>query len=118
MSYLAFSLFVLVAISGFHPQVIAVKPVPSIKLNSRILQESIVKQINEDPKAGWEAAMNPQFSNYTVGQFKHLLGVKPAPQKDLWNTPLITHPKSFKLPSSFDARIAWPQCSTIGRILG
>lgn len=127
------------------------------------LQESIVKQINEDPKAGWEAAMNPQFSNYTVslqlsgtflflifkiffhfllyddtckfifcicfllanvsssaqvGQFKYLLGVKPTPRKDLWNTPLITHPKSLKLPSSFDARIAWPQCSTIGRILG
>jgi hypothetical protein len=24
-----------------------------------------------------------------VGQFKHLLGVKPTPQKDLWNTPLL-----------------------------
>uniref|UniRef100_A0A7N2KP23 Peptidase C1A papain C-terminal domain-containing protein n=1 Tax=Quercus lobata TaxID=97700 RepID=A0A7N2KP23_QUELO len=32
--------------------------------------------------------------------------------------PLITHPKSFKLPSGFDARTAWPECSTIGRILG
>jgi hypothetical protein len=29
-------------------------------------QESIIKQVNGDPKAGWEAAMNPQFSNYTV----------------------------------------------------
>lgn len=53
-----------------------------------------------------------------VGQFKHLLGVKPLPEKDLKSIPLVTHPDSFKLPSSFDARTAWPQCSTVGRILG
>lgn len=129
------------------------------------LQESIIKQINEDPTAGWQADMNPRFSNYTVslqlpwtvfkiilkiiffplifylldtfnfvlfynlsialtssyvqvGQFKHLLGVKPTPEKDLKGTPLITHPKSLKLPSNFDARTAWPQCTSIGRILG
>jgi hypothetical protein len=29
-------------------------------------QESITKQINENPVAGWEAAINPRFSNYTV----------------------------------------------------
>lgn len=112
------SLFlVLVVISGCRPQVFADEAVPSVKLNSRILQESIVKQINEDPKAGWVADMSPQFSNYTVGQFKHLLGVKPTPQKHLQGVPLVTHPKSFKLPTSFDARIAWKQCRTIGRIL-
>ena len=110
------------------------------------LQESITKQVNDDPNAGWEATMNPRFANYTVsiqlavtlydyflpllhawqdasyyaqvGQFKHILGVKPTPQKDLESIPLITHPKLSKLPTSFDARTAWPQCSTIGRILG
>ncbi|KAF5462301.1 hypothetical protein F2P56_018321 [Juglans regia] len=76
-------------------------------------QESIIKKINEDPMA----AMNPRFSNCTVGEFKHLLGVKPLPQKDLKSIPLMTHLKSFKLPGSFDARTAWPQCSTVGRIL-
>ncbi|BBG98527.1 Cysteine proteinases superfamily protein, partial [Prunus dulcis] len=41
------------------------KPVTKSKLNSRILQDSIIKQINDNPMAGWEAAMNPRFSNYT-----------------------------------------------------
>ncbi|KAI4349839.1 hypothetical protein L6164_010388 [Bauhinia variegata] len=89
----------------------------SLKLNSRILQESIIKQINENPNSGWEAAMNPRFSNFTVGQFKRLLGVKPTPRKELRSTPVVTHPKSLKLPKEFDARTAWSQCSTIGRIL-
>lgn len=53
-----------------------------------------------------------------VGQFKRLLGVKPTPRKELSSTPVVTHPKSLKLPNKFDARTAWSQCSTIGRILG
>nr|KYP71703.1 Cathepsin B [Cajanus cajan] len=89
----------------------------TLKLNSHILQESIAKQINENPEAGWEAAINPRFSNYTVEQFKRLLGVKPTPRKELRSVPAISHPKSLKLPKDFDARTAWSQCSTIGRIL-
>lgn len=53
-----------------------------------------------------------------VGQFKHLLGVKPTPQQDLKDVPVIAHPKTLKLPDHFDARTAWPHCSTIGKILG
>ncbi|KAK7259071.1 hypothetical protein RIF29_24667 [Crotalaria pallida] len=122
----------------------------SSKLNSPILQDSIAKQINENPKAGWEAAINPRFSNFTVNiqlslhlpcyypcsyyydyiiinvvrisgkvaQFKRLLGVKKTSRKELTSTPVITHPKSLKFPKNFDARTAWSQCSTIGRILG
>ncbi|XP_038709044.1 cathepsin B-like protease 3 isoform X2 [Tripterygium wilfordii] len=98
-------------------QAVAVEPISQLKLSSQILQESIVKQINENPNAGWQAAMNPKFSNYTVGQFKHLLGVKSTHKKELLGVPVVTHPKSLKLPKQFDARTAWPQCSTIGRIL-
>ncbi|KAM0957759.1 hypothetical protein ACFX13_026433 [Malus domestica] len=111
-------LLLLGAISSFQPQLIAAKPLSKTKLQSPILQDSIIKQINENPKAGWEAAMNPRFSNYTVSQFMHLLGVKPTPQKDLQSFPIKTYPKSLKLPNNFDARTAWPQCNTIGRILG
>lgn len=122
------------------------------------MQDSIIKEINENPNAGWQAAMNPRFSNFTVnlqgiimtslfylheafcvlvivpqvlvdsliyifgvsqvGQFKHLLGVKPTPRGELRQVPVKTHPKSLKLPEKFDARTAWSQCSTIGRILG
>lgn len=53
-----------------------------------------------------------------VSQFMQLLGVKPTPQKDLQSFPILTHPESLKLPTNFDARTAWPQCNTIGRILG
>jgi cathepsin B len=53
-----------------------------------------------------------------VGQFKRLLGVKQTPRNELRSTPVVTHPKSLKLPKNFDARTAWSQCSTIGRILG
>ncbi|GAV64972.1 LOW QUALITY PROTEIN: Peptidase_C1 domain-containing protein/Propeptide_C1 domain-containing protein, partial [Cephalotus follicularis] len=80
--------------------------------------DCIIQKINEDPKAGWKAAINPRLSNYTVGEFKYLLGVKPTPQKELSSIPIMTHDKSLKLPTEFDARTAWPQCSTIGRILG
>ncbi|KAJ6879744.1 cathepsin B-like protease 3 [Populus alba x Populus x berolinensis] len=106
-------LLLLAAIS----QAITVEPVSKLKLNSRILQDSIVQKVNENPKAGWEAAMNPQFSNYSVGEFKYLLGVKQTPTKELRGVPLLRHPKSMKLPIEFDARTAWPHCSTIGRIL-
>ncbi|XP_058749683.1 cathepsin B-like protease 2 [Vicia villosa] len=87
------------------------------KLNSHILQESIAKEVNENPGAGWKAAINPRFSNSTVGQFKRLLGVKQTPRNLLSSLPVVTHPKSSNLPKEFDARTAWSQCSTIGRIL-
>ncbi|KAJ6956782.1 hypothetical protein NC652_007751 [Populus alba x Populus x berolinensis] len=99
-------------------QVIAVEPVSDLKLNSRILQDSILKKVNGNPKAGWKATMNHHFSNYTVAQFKYLLGVKPTPKEELRGIPVISHPKSLRLPEEFDARTAWPQCSTIGKILG
>ncbi|KAE8665947.1 FH interacting protein 1 [Hibiscus syriacus] len=97
--------------------VTAVEQLSDVELNSRIMQDSVVKQVNENPKAGWEAALNPRFSNYTVGEFKHLLGVKPTPKKELLGIPVVTHDKSLNLPTTFDARTAWPQCSTIGIIL-
>ncbi|GLT84892.1 hypothetical protein SLE2022_031020 [Rubroshorea leprosula] len=115
---LFFATTLLLLLPTFIPQqVIAVKPLSEIKLESQILQDSIVKEVNENPTAGWKADLNPQFSDYTVGEFKHLLGVKPTPKKLLLGVPVITHDKSLKLPTSFDARENWPQCSTIGRIL-
>nr|XP_048336814.1 cathepsin B-like protease 3 isoform X1 [Ziziphus jujuba var. spinosa] len=117
LAILALLLGVFSTLKNQQAKAVAERPVNKIKLNSHILQESIIKQINGNPNAGWEAAVNPRFSNYTIGQFRHLLGVKPTPQKDLKNIPVIAHAKSLKLPNKFDARTAWPQCSTIGRIL-
>ncbi|KAF6163413.1 hypothetical protein GIB67_029262 [Kingdonia uniflora] len=98
-------------------KVVAVKPIPSISSNPAILQDSIVHEINSNPNAGWKAAINPRLSNYTVSQFKHLLGVKSAPKHYLEGIPVISHSKSLKFPKQFDARTAWSQCSTIKTIL-
>ncbi|XP_057484274.1 cathepsin B-like protease 3 [Actinidia eriantha] len=114
--YLA-TLLLLGFIYTFQLQVAAVGPISHLKLNSKILQESIVNLINGNPSAGWKADLSPRFSNYTVGQFKYLLGVKPTPQHGLKNISIITHPKTLNLPDHFDARTAWPRCSTIGKIL-
>ncbi|KAF3660119.1 cytochrome b6-f complex iron-sulfur subunit, chloroplastic [Capsicum annuum] len=108
----------LAAIVIFILQVVAEQPISEAKGESAILQESIIKEVNENPKAGWKAAFNPRFSNFTVSQFKRLLGVKPPREGDLEGIPVLTHPKFKELPKEFDARKAWPQCSTIGRILG
>ncbi|WOL03214.1 cathepsin B-like [Canna indica] len=110
-------LFVLAAV--LHPlsQVLAVKPIPQLKTDSMILQDSIIQKINANPKAGWKASMNSRFENYTVDQFKHILGVKPMPSNEVIDMPKRTYSKSIKLPKEFDARTAWPQCTTIGKIL-
>lgn len=53
-----------------------------------------------------------------VAQFQHMLGAKRTPQNALNEFPLVKHEKELKLPKEFDARTAWPQCTTIGKILG
>lgn len=110
-------LLLLLSLVLLQQQAVAVKPIPQLRTTSTILQESIVQEINAHPTAGWEAAMNPRFSNYTIEQFKHLLGVKPTPHAALGAIPIKTYPRDLKLPKQFDARTAWPQCNTIGKIL-
>ncbi|KAK1362510.1 Cathepsin B [Heracleum sosnowskyi] len=111
------SLLLLGLLSCFHLQVVASKSASLGKLESDILQESIIKSVNNNPKAGWKASMNDRFSNYTVSQFKHLLGVKPTPLGELQSVPVKIHSERLNLPSQFDARTAWPKCRTIGKYL-
>ncbi|KAM0869626.1 hypothetical protein ACQ4PT_040552 [Festuca glaucescens] len=84
----------------------------------RIIQKDIIQTINEHPNAGWTAGHNPYFADYTIEQFKHILGVKPTPPALLASVPTKTHSKSIDLPKEFDARSQWSGCSTIGNILG
>ncbi|KAF4378310.1 hypothetical protein F8388_014243 [Cannabis sativa] len=70
------------------------------------MHDSIVKEISDNPNARWTATNNDSFSNFTVCQFRHILGVKPTPKQQLRSTPVISHPKSLKMPKSFDARTA------------
>ena len=52
-----------------------------------------------------------------VGQFKTILGARRTPQSEKSKIPFVTHPKPLNLPKEFDARTAWPQCTTIGKLL-
>ncbi|KAK1644345.1 hypothetical protein QYE76_062150 [Lolium multiflorum] len=83
----------------------------------RIIQEDIIERINKHPNAGWTAGHNPSLANYTIEQFKHILGVKPTPPGLRAGVPTKTYSKSKELPKEFDARSQWPGCSTIGNIL-
>jgi cathepsin B len=114
-TYIALGLLVAM-ISIYQVNAAKVNP-PHLKNEDMILQESIVERINKNTSAGWKAAISPRFSNLTVSQFKHLLGVKPLPKGFLEDIPIKTHPKGLKLPNQFDARTNWAQCGTIGRIL-
>ncbi|KAL0420198.1 UNVERIFIED_CONTAM: Cathepsin B-like protease 3 [Sesamum radiatum] len=105
------------AIFAIQLQVSEGKTDLQLKVNSRILQESMIELINDNPQAGWKAAMNPRFTNYTVGQFMHLLGVKSMRDGDLKGIPVVTHRKGLKLPKKFDARTFGPNVA-IGKILG
>jgi cathepsin B len=127
----------------------AVKPIPNSNLGVEegdnsigIIQKDIIETVNKHPDAGWTAAHNPYFANYTVSeiafiilsfprlltlkpslflqiaQFKRILGVKPTPQSVLTDVPAKTYSRSLKLPKEFDARSKWSHCSTIGNILG
>ena len=53
-----------------------------------------------------------------VAKFKSILGARKTPESEKKNIPLVHHERSLNLPEEFDARTHWPQCSTIGRILG
>ncbi|THU62616.1 hypothetical protein C4D60_Mb01t06980 [Musa balbisiana] len=81
---LSLLLLVIALALALHPpqQVFAVKPMPRLRTDSVILQNSIIQKINANPNAGWKASMNSRFENYTIGQFKHILGVKPMPYNE------------------------------------
>ncbi|CAL9213401.1 unnamed protein product [Arabidopsis halleri] len=108
----------LLLISSFNLQCTAAGNLSKQKLTSQILQNEIVKEVNENPNAGWKASLNDRFANATVAEFKRLLGVKPTPKTAYLGVPIVRHDLSLKLPKEFDARTAWLQCTSIRRILG
>lgn len=112
----AFLLLCLAVVSQSE-QATTMKPMLRGMSDVKILKNSIVERINANPAAGWKAVMNPRFSNYTVDQFKHILGVKQTPPNAIIDIPVKTYSNSLKLPREFDARKAWSHCSSIGRIL-
>ncbi|KAI4998143.1 hypothetical protein ZWY2020_053485 [Hordeum vulgare] len=56
-----------------------------------IIQKGIIQTVNNHPNAGWTAGHNPYLANYTIEQFKHMLGVKPTPPGLLAGVRTKTH---------------------------
>ncbi|KAI5058902.1 hypothetical protein GOP47_0027072 [Adiantum capillus-veneris] len=81
-----------------------------------ILQPSLVDKVNNHPQSKWKADMNLCFANTTVEEFKKLLGAFMDDEQE--KKSMHTHPRTLKLPLSFDARDAWPQCVSLQSILG
>ncbi|EPS69258.1 hypothetical protein M569_05509 [Genlisea aurea] len=97
-------LLMMQTVFSIRPEGVEFRLDTSSKLEKNILQESIVNLINGNSKAGWKASLNTRFANHTVRQFKDLLGVKPLPEGDLANLPVVSHNKVTALPKHFDAR--------------
>eukprot|EP00250_Pteridium_aquilinum_P011473 c20094_g1_i2 orf=196-1218(+) len=80
-----------------------------------ILQPSLVDEVNTHSNAKWKADLNPRFANTTVEDFKRLLGSFMDDEQE--NINIRTYARNLKLPTSFDAREAWPQCVSLQSIL-
>lgn len=99
------------------PSVYCAESVPEPKSESNLHRDLIINSVNANPNVGWKAGVNQHYSDYTVGQFKRILGARRTPESEKRYIPLVHHDRSLNLPKEFDARTAWPQCSTISRIL-
>lgn len=96
-------------------QALSIDPFISHNNEKLILQPSLVEKVNNHVNAGWKADLNPRFANTTINDFKKLLGSYFTPEND--DSFIRTHPRNLSLPTSFDAREAWPQCNSMQTIL-
>jgi cathepsin B len=79
-----------------------------------VLDPSMIKAVNSNPKATWVAGENDVFKGKTLSQIRHMFG---AFLVDKENTiPKFSINGTVNAPESFDSRTQWPQCKTIGDI--
>ena len=66
---------------------------------------------------GWTAAPNAKFAGMTLGEVAAILGHKRRNNTALGRTPPPPTTRLLQsIPASFDARTAWPNCTSIGHI--
>ena len=76
--------------------------------------QEIVDRINGDSSATWTAGINSRFVGMTHAQIVRLMGVKKTPPSKM--LPVKQVDVMAALPETFDARVQWPQCASIGQI--
>jgi cathepsin B len=81
------------------------------KSSHPVLSDDIVKAVNSNPKSTWTAGHNRRFEKMTIGQARMMMGAKN--DNSLVRLPTIEHDKSLldAAPSSFDPRVARPNCT-------
>jgi len=89
----------------------------SVDLKSPAVNWNMIRKINANPKSSWKAGHNTRFDGMTLKQVKQLLGVKKngfvLPRK-VWADDERVDVED--IPTSFDARQAWPKCTSIGEV--
>eukprot|EP00249_Psilotum_nudum_P001050 c13333_g1_i1 orf=153-1205(+) len=103
-----------IVLVAFHFCQASQDPFVSDGIEKFILQQSIVDIVNQHPSAGWKAGLNSRFSNSTVSDFKKLLGAYVTILND---ENFHNHVPNLELPKNFDAREAWPGCTSLRTIL-
>jgi len=77
----------------------------------------MVRAINTNPKSTWVAGFNNHFKGKSMAFAKGLCGSLLGGPKLPERTPLPEELVAFvKIPTSFDARMAWPQCASISEV--
>ena len=76
--------------------------------------QEIADRINADSSSTWKAGINSRFVGMTSAQIRRLMGVKKTPPSQM--LPVKQMEVMADLPDTFDARMQWPQCESIGVI--
>jgi cathepsin B len=88
-----------------------------VDLKKPAVNWEIIRKVNANPKSTWKAGHNNKFDGMSLSEVKRYLGVKKngfvLPRKEF--TPLM-RAKAGAIPTSFDSRMAWPKCTSIGEV--
>jgi cathepsin B len=79
-----------------------------------VMTEDLINEINSRNDVSWVAGWNSRFDGMTVLEAKRLMGV-PADSK-AYLPPVKDIQPAKAIPDSFDARTAWPKCTSIGHV--
>lgn len=79
-------------------------------------QQTIVDRVNSDPSSTWTARPNPRFT-YSVAQLQRMFNLKTTrPAPGTFDQAPLRAKKASELPKDFDARTAWPNCTSIQEV--
>jgi cathepsin B len=88
--------------------------ISAIALAELAVDEQIINAVNKNPKATWKAGANEIFKGKTLGHVRGFFGVFLMDQPLSGNFLSVADTSAF--PEQFNAKDAWPECSSIALI--